>query len=385
MIADASVRVSPSVAEQMYNKRMLRSAKAGEVVKRAGRGALRRPFVICAGLLAFVLCAGLLSKGGTLRFRTARELQQTAQAQVDAPADSGASKKGKRDRQGNGEVNSVTIPVTAQPRGDKPPSELQAVPEMTVIEDGAPQQILSIRGSNRAPLALAVLIQDDLAPSVSNEIKGLAEFIRRQPPQTRVMTGYVRSGSLQVRQRFTTDLERAARSLRIPLSSAGAAPYNPYVEIIEALKRFDGQPTGRRAILIVSNGLDLSRGADSAAPTQSVDLQRAIHEAQRRGVAIYAIYSPAVGASGRGLLENYGQSSLNRLCDETGGQAFFQGAGAPVSFDPFLRDLAVDLSRQLAVTYLSTNGAKGFHRIQIKTELADNSAVKILHPAGYER
>ena len=53
------------------------------------------------------------------------------------------------------------------------------------------------------------------------------------------MVGYVTAGSLQVRQPFTTDLEKAAKSLRIPISSVSSAPYNPYVEVLEALKKFE--------------------------------------------------------------------------------------------------------------------------------------------------
>ena len=98
------------------------------------------------------------------------------------------------------------------------------------------------------------------------------------------MVGYIRAGTLEVRRKFTGDLERAAASIRPPLGLASAAPFNPYVEIIEALKRFDAQPAGRRAIFVVSDGLDISRGVESGSPAESLDLQRAINEAQRRSM-----------------------------------------------------------------------------------------------------
>ena len=87
-----------------------------------------------------------------------------------------------------------------------------------------------------APINLAILIQDDLTSQVSNELGVTRDFIRSLPNGSRVMVGYVTSGSLQVRQPFTTDLDRAARSLRMPLSSDAASPYNPYVVLIQALK-----------------------------------------------------------------------------------------------------------------------------------------------------
>jgi len=113
------------------------------------------------------------------------------------------------------------------------------------------------------PLNLAVLIQDDVVSQVSNELGVTRNFIRTLPQGSRVMVGYVTAGSLQVRQPFTTDLEKAAKSLRIPISSVSSAPYNPYVEVLEALKKFEDGWSNANAILLVSDGLDTSRGFDS--------------------------------------------------------------------------------------------------------------------------
>ena len=196
------------------------------------------------------------------------------------------------------------------------------------------------------------------------------------------MVGYLRTGSLQVKQKFTNDLERAAKALRPPSGFAGTGPFNPYVEVIEALKKFDSQPLGRRAILLVSDGLDISRGVDSSGPTQSIDLQRAVNESQRRSVAIYGFYAPTVTASGNALLAANAQSSLLRVSTETGGTAFFQGTGVPVSFEPFIRELDVSLEKQVALTFLSTHLNKGFHRIEVKSA---TPGVRVTFPTGYVR
>ena len=276
----------------------------------------------------------------------------------------------------------VTIPLTIKinSRQLESDAELQNI-DLTVSEDGEPQTILSIRGiGTNSPITLAVLIQEDLVPSVGNEIKSMAEFIRGLPKGSRVMVGYLRTGSLQVKQKFTNDLERAAKALRPPSGFASSGPFNPYVEVIEALKKFDSQPLGRRAILLVSDGLDISRGIDSSGPTQSVDLQRAVNESQRRSVAIYGFYAPTVVAATNPLLIANAQSSLNRLSNETGGHAFFQGTGVPVSFDPFIRELDVSLEKQVALTFLSTHMNKGFHRIEVKST---TPGVKVNFPSGY--
>jgi hypothetical protein len=276
----------------------------------------------------------------------------------------------------------VTIPLTIRMNSDEAPVELTNI-DLTVSEDGEPQQILSIRGvGTNSPITLAVLIQDDLVPSVANEIKPLAAFIRNLPKGSRVMIGYLRTGSLQVKQKFTSDVDKAANSLRPPSGFASVGPYNPYVEVVEALRKFEAQPLGRRAILLVSDGLDISRGVDSSGPTQSVDLQRAVNEAQRRSVAIYGFYSPTFASAASRALAGNAQSSLLRLSNETGGLAFFQGTGAPVSFEPFIRELDVSLQKQAALTFLSTHLGKGFHRIEVKSV---TPGVRIAFPSGHVR
>jgi len=286
---------------------------------------------------------------------------------------------------GNGTAVSarpVTIPLTIRVKGTPREVELQSV-DLAVTEDGDPQTILSIRamGSN-SPLNLIVLIQDDVVSSIGLEIKPLAEFIRRLPRGSRVSVGYLRTGTLQVRQRFTPDLEKAAKALRPPLGVASAAPYNPYVEVIEALRRFDSQPAGRRAILLVSDGLDISRGISSSSAGQSLDLERAINEAQRRSVAIYSFFAPTTTSLTSSSLMSNAQGSLQKLSDDTGGRAFFQGLGIPTSFEPFIKELSSALDRQIALTYLSTHPGKGFHRVKIRSSRND---VEVNYPAGYTR
>ena len=290
------------------------------------------------------------------------------------------SVQAQRDIRKGGGARPVTVPVTIRLREPKREVEMRFV-DYILKEDGEIQSILSMRGPADNPITLAILFQDDLVSSISTETKGIANFVRRLPPGSRVMVGYIRSGSLDVRRKFTTDLEKAAAGLRPPLSLASASPFNPFVEVIEALRRFDAQPLGRRAIVLVSDGVDTSRGIDSSSPGLSLDLQRAINEAQRRSVPIYSIYAPSAGGAGD-LLGSNGQSCLERLSKETGGVAFFEGMGAPVSFDPFIREIEASISKQIALSYLSTHPEKGFHRLEIKPLDKD---VEIRHPAGFPK
>lgn len=199
------------------------------------------------------------------------------------------------------------------------------------------------------PLNIAILIQDDLTSQVANEIGVTREFIRSLPAGSRVMVGYITAGSLQVRQPFTNDLNRAASSLRIPISSDASSAYNPYVEVIEGLKKFDKSWKGPNAVLLISDGLDVSRGFDATSAGHTMDIDRTISEANRRNVAIYSFYAPSVGlTSFNRIAASYGQSSLERVSHETHGRAFFQGMTGFVTFNSYFNRLRAELNRQYA-------------------------------------
>ncbi len=281
-------------------------------------------------------------------------------------------------------VRTVSIPIsifTKQELREKKAEEFVQADTITVREDGDEQVILSIRSVSDTPLALAVLIQDDLSSSFNLQLPDIARFIQTLPQGSRVMVAYIRGGSLQIRQKFTEDLEKAASSLRITLGSASAASPSPYDGVSDALKRFDALPNGRRAILLVSDGVDNSNGSSNFLSLSSLELDQAILKAQRKGVAVYSFYNEAsLTAGGNSNLIASGQNLLNKLSDETGGRAFYQGSISPISFEPFFRDLRLALNRQFFLTYLSTHFKKGFHKVKVTST---NPEIKIEHPKSY--
>lgn len=297
---------------------------------------------------------------------------------VSAPAQ-------KDDDRNNGQrVRTVSIPISIFTKKELRQGQAEEyihVDRLIVKEDKDEQVILSIRSVTDAPLSLAILIQDDLESSFNLQIDDIRDFIRKLPKGSRVMVGYLRTGGVQIRQRFTEDLDRAANSLRIIASSASVAPRNPYDGLIDALNRFDALPAGRRAVLVFSDGLDASNGLQESSPPLSNDLDRAILRAQRRSVAVFSIYSPAtLTEQGDSRLILNGQGSLQKLADETGGRAFFQGSIAPINLDPFFTDLFRLLNRQFLLSYLSTHMDRGYHRVEV---MSTNPEVKIEHPRGY--
>jgi len=134
--------------------------------------------------------------------------------------------------------------------------------------------------------------------------------------------------------------------LRIPIASTAASPYNPYVEVIEAMKKFDSSWRGQKSVLLISDGLDTSNGFDATAAGHTLAIDRTINEALRREISIYSFYAPSVGLTSHNhVAASYGQSSLNRVSHDTGGKAFFQGISGFVTFDSYFDRLRRELNK----------------------------------------
>jgi len=282
------------------------------------------------------------------------------------------------------QVRTMTIPIsifTKKELKEKQAEEFVQADRLTIKEDKDEQQILSIRSVSNSPLSIALVIQEDLSSTFNLQIKDIKEFIRRLPKGTRVMVAYTRSGTAEIRQRFTDDLERAAASLRVVAGSPTLAPRSPYYGVSEVLNRFDGVPAGRRAILLFSDGLDTSDGMNLASIAQSFELEKAISRAQRKSVAVYSFYSPTtMSEGGDSTLSLAALGALNKLSEETGGISFAHGTIAPISYMPFFDQMVLSLKRQFSLTYLSTHMKKGYHKIDVEST---NPEIRIDHPKGY--
>jgi hypothetical protein len=102
----------------------------------------------------------------------------------------------------------------------------------------------------------------------------------------------------------------------------------------------------------MTNGVDPYNGSTSIMNQGSPYVDAAVLDAQRAGVAVYAIYFGDAGMRGN-MANNSGQDYLAQLTQGTGGVNLWEGMGNPVSMAPFL----TRFQQAIAETYIATFNA----------------------------
>jgi hypothetical protein len=231
-----------------------------------------------------------------------------------------------------------------------------------------------------AALELFILLDDASGASLGSQLSDLRQFIEALPATTSIGIGYMRNGTVQTVQDLTPDHSRAAKALRLPLGFPGVSP-SPFLSLSDLIKRWPASPA-RREVVMVSSGIDPLGGE-----LQNPYLDASIEHAQRAGITIYAIYTPATGHSGHSYWRlNWGQNHLAQLAEETGGESYMLGFAPAVSFAPYLAEISQHLAHQYFVKFLISPGKKaGFESVRVTTEVPNAeivSAGKVYVPAA---
>lgn len=255
-----------------------------------------------------------------------------------------------------------TITVTAVTKKDAPPSIGKDDVQFTLGKER--KQIAQWTKAEK--LYLAILIDDSIDSDAASQWNELKQFINAQPATTYIAVAYATNATVRLAQDFTNDHELAAKALRIPFGNP-AADSSPYLSVIDWMKRWPASGD-RRSLLLISSGIDYFRGGFG--PIYP-DVDTAISIAEKGNINLWNIYYPNAGHRGRGFfLANTAQNNLSKLCEETGGEAYFLGTSAPVSFKPYLDELQMHLDNQYLLTFAGDGGPKGkFASVQLKTEI----------------
>jgi hypothetical protein len=263
----------------------------------------------------------------------------------------------------------VQTVVTAEPRheGRAPTALTQS--DVAVSSGKDRLDVLEVKPAtgDHGTLQLFLLLDDSSSTTLGSQFGELKSFINSLPAATAVAIGYMRDGGVDKVQDFTTDHAAASGKIRLPLGSPGASA-SPYFSLSELIKHWPVSDA-RREVLMVTDGVDRYYGGGPDNPY----VETAYHQAQRAGISVSSVYWQSVGHFGHSWrFINWGQNYLAQIAEETGGEAYWQGIGNPVSFAPFLRDFAKRLSNQYIVTFRAKPHDKpGLEPVKIRTELRD--------------
>ncbi len=286
-------------------------------------------------------------------------------------------------------VKLVQLVFSAVDERNRPVADLNAS-EVEVYENGTRQEIEVFQRSHTLPMLLAILIdtsasQESLLEDEKNAAETFLDYYFREgrdygailtfQGETRLEVGL--TGNLR---RLKTALKRVRRQQNFRDEdtdvSLGTALYDAIItttrEVLSAktarrvtAESQESRRAIRRGIILLSDGKDTASTAS---------LKKAIRNAQRAGVSIYAL--------GLGDRFRYGEverATLEKLAVETGGRVFYPASERDL--EEAFRQIADELSSQYILAYYPSNTPDRFRTIEIKFKGGRN--LRALHRQGY--
>jgi hypothetical protein len=219
-------------------------------------------------------------------------------------------------------------------------------------------------------IEMFLLIDDAASTHLGSQLSELRSFISAQPETTLVGVGYMHNGTVQIVQNLTTDRDKAAKALRLPLATSGAFG-SPYLSAIDLMKRWPDS-ANRHEIVMITDGIDRFRGPYYRGFYFSPDVDSASRVAQRTGTVINTIFARGIGRRANNYWEiTNGQNGMAKLSDETGGESYYLGTQDAVSFKPYFDDLQRSLDNKYLLEFHVTPGKKaGPLYVKLATEVA---------------
>jgi len=331
-------------------------------------------FIVCLLLLTVALAAGWW-RGPAVS--AAGEAAQNPKSQTPSSSQTPAAQE--QEPRETVIIRRVRLPITVVDKKGQPVEGLTEG-DFQIFEDKQPQQIESFADeSAKQPIYLGVLM--DTSASTAGKLKfeqdAAKDFIYTVVRVRKDKVAFVTfDDDVKLRQDFTDKLDLLNRSIdNVKKPGEHTALYDAIWQFCDEKMR---GAVGRRALVIITDGEDTYSRAT---------LREAIDIAQRTETIIFAISTKA-GFSGTvpgvtaGTVSDKSDRELERLCDETGGKAFF--TGDLLALERSFTKIANELRSQYVVTYKPTNDRYDgqFRRIEVKLASSHNGA-KVRTRRGY--
>jgi Ca-activated chloride channel family protein len=301
---------------------------------------------------------------------------QQGAKQQPAPATSSAA----QDRE-TVNIKNVLLPVTVTDKKGNFVTDLSRQ-DFVIYEDKQPQTILSFTTEEKADPPLYVGVLMDTSPSVSGKLKfeqdSAMNFIQTVIRPRRDRVAFVTfDHEINLRQDFTNKLDLLDRAVY------GVKKPGERTLFFDAIWQFCDEKLrsapGRRVLVVITDGDDNNYSRST--------LKDAIDIAQRTETTVFAIstkagFSGSVPGVTAGTVKDTIDKNLERLCEETGGAAFF--TGDILSLERSFTKIARELHTQYIITYKPTNvNYDGqYRKIDVKL-VGERDGLKLRAKKGY--
>ncbi len=261
--------------------------------------------------------------------------------------------------------------------------------DITLLEDGKPQQIFTFKKELDLPLTMAILVdvsgsEQYTIPLLKDAGGRFVDAVIRKNKDTAAVVKF--EGEATIMQGLTSNPARIRKGLEEiaytepPPSGVygGATPgINPnsrqggtsmHDAIVATCGDLLARQPGRKTIILITDGQDT---------TSRMKIGDSINDALKAEVVIYAI---GIGDPGFGINEGV----LKRLCDATGGRAVFPKSNREL--DSAFTQLEQDLRQQYLLAYEPSNEATdgSFRKIEIKLNNPERTKdQRVRHRKGY--
>lgn len=276
-------------------------------------------------------------------------------------------------------IREVRVPITVLDKNKKPvPGLTQA--NFQIFEDKKPQTIVSFRDEKDQQPLYAVIMMDT-SPSTAAKLRFQQDaantFIGSVARERKDQLAFVTfDDQIQIRQDFTPKLDLVRKAV-----DAAKTP-GKQTALYDAIYQFCDEKMynvpGRRVIVMITDGDDTYSRAT---------VQEAIEIAQRTDTTVYIVstkngLSSSVPGVNRGTVGDAGDKIIQRLADETGGQAFFTDK---LPLEQAFDAIANQLHTQYVASYVPSNNRYDGSRRQIEVRLVNaDKNFKLRAKPGYQ-
>lgn len=210
-----------------------------------------------------------------------------------------------------------------------------------------------------------VLLIDGAARNLNgSQFDEIAHFMRQLPSNAKATIGYMEDGRALLTGPLSTDRTQLLRGLHLPVGTNAST----YFSVSDLAKQWpSSERRARREVLLVTDGIEPYNPQYDPEDTY---VQSAINDSVRASLVVYSIFwSRHNNYSTGGVTDagNSGQNYLTELTQATGGRSYGMGMSNPVSFQPYLDDLARRLANQYELGFsTSLNGKPVFKSMKFK-------------------